>query len=65
MTTKITPQEVFEVEIEAMKKSLVDLEAVRNTTETAISANRILLGGLEQNLQTCHKETELLLEEKD
>ena len=48
-----------------MKKSLVDLEAVRNTTETAITANRILLGGLEQNLQTCHKETELLLEEKD
>jgi hypothetical protein len=62
MTTNITPQEVFEVEIGAMKKSLVDLESVRNTTERAIIANRLLLGGLEQNLQDIHKETKLLLE---
>jgi len=65
MSIDITPQEVFETEIEAMKKSIVDLESVLKSTETAIIANRLLLGGLEQNLQDLHKETELLLEEKN
>mgnify|MGYP003643152140 CR=1 FL=1 len=65
MNIDITPQEVFETEIEAMKKSIVDLESVLKSTETAIIANRLLLGGLEQNLQDLHKETELLLEEKN
>ncbi len=61
----LTPQEVYETEIEAMKKSITDLESVLVSTETALTANKILLGGLEQNLKCLHKETELLLEEKD
>ena len=57
----LTPQEVYETENEAKKKSIVDLETVRNNTETALQANKILLGGLEQNLKDLHKQNELEL----
>jgi len=57
----ITPQEVYETEIESMKKSITDLETVYKNTETALKANKILLEGLEQNLKDLHKQKELEL----
>tara|TARA_R100000654_G_scaffold6209_1_gene16471 strand:- start:6107 stop:6304 length:198 start_codon:yes stop_codon:yes gene_type:complete len=57
----LTPQEVYETEIEAMKKSIIDLETVYKNTETALKANKILLEGLEQNLKDLHKQKELEL----
>ncbi len=57
----LTPQEVYETEIEAMKKSISDLEGVVKNTETALQANKILLSGLEQNLKDLHKQNALEL----
>jgi|14BtaG_2_1085337.scaffolds.fasta_scaffold13619_4 septal ring factor EnvC (AmiA/AmiB activator) len=61
MNKDLTPQEVYETEIEAMKKSISDLEGVVKNTETALQANKILLSGLEQNLKDLHKQNELEL----
>tara|TARA_R100001015_G_C4620308_1_gene177204 strand:+ start:1713 stop:1904 length:192 start_codon:yes stop_codon:yes gene_type:complete len=57
----LTPQQVYETEIEAMKKTIQELESVLENSQTALIANRILLEGLEKNLQDLHKETELEL----
>ena len=57
----LTPQQVYETEIEAMKKTIQELESVLENSQTALIANRILLEGLEKNLQDVHKETELEL----
>tara|TARA_R100000995_G_scaffold84723_1_gene64480 strand:- start:1017 stop:1208 length:192 start_codon:yes stop_codon:yes gene_type:complete len=57
----LTPQEVYETEIQAMKKTIQELESVLENSQTALIANRILLEGLEKNLQDVHKETELEL----
>lgn len=61
----LTPQQVYETEIVAMKKTIQDLESVLANSQTALIANRILLEGLEKNLKDIPKETELdLLMEK-
>lgn len=61
----LTPQQVYETEIVAMKKTIQDLESVLENSQTALIANRILLEGLEKNLKDIPKETELeLLMEK-
>ena len=61
----LTPQQVYETEIVAMKKTIQDLESVLANSQTALIANRILLEGLEKNLKEIPKETELdLLMEK-
>ena len=61
----LTPQQVYETEIVAMKKTIQDLESVPANSQTALIANRILLEGLEKNLKEIPKETELeLLMEK-
>tara|TARA_B100001287_G_scaffold273314_1_gene276530 strand:- start:264 stop:485 length:222 start_codon:yes stop_codon:yes gene_type:complete len=57
----LTHQEVYEAEIKAMKKTIQELESVLENSQTALTANKILLQGLEKNLQDIHKETFLEL----
>ena len=61
MSGTLTHQEVYETEVAAMKKTIAELEDSQNKIEIAISANKILLEGLEKNLQDVHKETLLEL----
>jgi len=60
MSKLLTHLEVYETEVEAMKKTIKELEESKSKLEVAIAANKILLEGLKKNIEAAKEGTEIV-----